>query len=183
MTLNELLFAAYGWADANGLLLLAASVLLPFVGTVLAWIGKAGKTDADGRFVASTLMGVALFAVSLELVVLFLAQALHDRSPLDANAALIAAPVVCLVASVVGVRMVFPLSELGSVRTAVDLGAFLLCCAALVWFMSKFRGWSLMFFGSFTQLLVALALAAFFLRRMYRRAFGVDRAPPSTALR
>ena len=174
MTLNELLFETYGWADRHAASILGLSLLLPALGTGLSWIGKGGKTDQDGRLIASAFIGVSLLAVTLEVFFLFLARTLHNASPLDANVALLLAPIISLVGCVAGIRMVFPLSELGSVRTAADLGAFLLCCAAIAWFFSKFRGWSLIFFGSFTQLVVVLAIAVFFMRRLYRRAFGLQ---------
>jgi hypothetical protein len=183
MTLNELLFSSYDWADQNAPLVLAVSLGIPVVGTLLAFIGKGGKTDEDGRLIASLVMGVSMLAVMLEVVALFLARSLHDFSPLDANAALLAAPILCLVGSAVGVRLVFPLSELGSVRTALDLAYFLAACGLVVWFFSMFRGWSIVFFGTFTQLIVVGIITLFFLRRMFRRTFGLDRGARPASVR
>lgn len=180
MTVNELLFQSYGWADQNADLILGASVLFPIAGTTAARIGKGGKTDADGRLIASAVMGVALLAVALEVFVLFIARAVGGMSPLDANVALLLAPVLALGGSIFGIRMVFPLSELGSVRTAADLFIFLLACGALGWFFSKFNGWGIYFVGSFMQLIVVLAVALFFIWRLWRRALGLNKpAPPS----
>jgi hypothetical protein len=170
MTLNELLFESHTWANQHAETILAASALIPVVGTLLAWLGKGGKSDADGRFIASTLIGLSLVLVAGELCVLFLARALHGTSPLDANLALLLSPLVCLAGSVVGIRWVFPLNELGSVRTAADLGFFLLVLAAVTWFLSKFHGWGLYFFGTFGQLVVVGALTALFLYWLFRRA-------------
>ena len=177
MTINDLLFHSYGWADQNAGIILLASVLWPVVGTVAARIGKGGKTEADGRLIASTVMGVALVAVALEFFALFIARAVEGKSLLDANAVLVVAPLVALVGSAIGIRMVFPLSELGSVRTAADLTIFLLALAGLGYFFSKFRGWGIVFFGSFLQLVVVLAVAIFFIWRLWRRALGMNPKP------
>lgn len=173
MTLEELLRDAYGWADANATWVLLAGALVPVVGTVLARIGKAGKTDADGRLVASAVMAFALLAVVVEIGCLFIARTALGAELLHANPLLLVAPIVCLAGSVVGLRLVFPLSELGSVRTAIDLGLFLLACAFVVWLASRFR-WGVLFVGSIGQLVVILLLAGFVLRRMYRRAFSIS---------
>ncbi len=184
MTLNDLLLTSYAWADQNAVLVLYASALLPMAGTALAWIGRGGKTDADGRFIASVLMGAAMLSVALEILAVFVARTALGARLMDANALLLAAPVVCLVGSIVGVRAVFPLSELGSVRAAADIGAFLVAAGLAVFFLSKFRGWGIMFLGGFMQLVIVTAIAGFFLYRLYRRAFGFERrdqpdAPPA----
>jgi hypothetical protein len=175
MTLAELLRDAYAWADTNAMWVLLGGVTVPVAGTIAARIGKAGKTDADGKLIASLVMGLALMAVVLEVACLFIARSALGADLLQANPLLLVAPVVCLAGAVVGLRLVFPLTELGSVRTAIDLGAFLLACAGVVWLASKFR-WGVLFIGSIGQLVVILALAALVLRRMYRRAFGIDSA-------
>src|SRR4051812_8050230 len=131
MTINEALFGSYTWADQNADLILLGSVLWPIGGTVAAKIGKGGKTDADGRMIASGVMGAAIFAVALEFFVLFIARALEGKSLLDANLVLVLAPIIALGGSAFGLKMVFPLSELGSVRTAADLFIFLLALAGL----------------------------------------------------
>lgn len=174
MTLSEFFAVSYGWADLNAAFIMAAAVLIPLVGTALAWIGKGGKTDADGKLVASAVMGLALVGVLVELAAIFVARSLIGTSLLSANLLLLLAPVVCLAGSVLGIRLVFPLSQLGSVKTATDLGLFLLACAGALWMMSKFRGWSVFFMGSLGQLLVIGLLGLFVLWRLYRRAFGVS---------
>lgn len=186
MTLADFFSASYAWADANALFILAVAILLPVAGTALAWLGKGGRTDSDGRLVASAVMGIALVGVLLELGAIFVARSVVGVSLLSANLLLLLAPVVCLAGSVLGIRMVFPLSRLGSVKTATDLGLFLLACGGVLWAMSKFRGWSVMFFGSLAQLLVIGALALFVLWRLYRRAFGLsgggaEKAPRAAA--
>lgn len=177
MTINEALFGSYGWADENAGLILLASVVFPIVGTVAAKIGKGGKTDADGRMIASAVIGVALVAVALEFFALFIARAVEGKSLLDANLVLILAPLIALGGSAFGIRMIFPLSELGSVRTAADLFIFLLALGGIGYFFSKFHGWGIIFFGSFTQLVVVLAVAFFFMWRLFRRAMGMNKKP------
>ena len=128
-------------------------------------------------------MGIALLAVAVEVFALFIGRTLGGRSPLDANAALLLAPIIALGGSIFGIRMVFPLSELGSVRTAADLFIFLLACSGLAYFFSKFNGWGIYFFGSFTQLVVVLAVAVFFIWRLWRRALGMQQARHACSLR
>ncbi|MBI3180861.1 MAG: hypothetical protein HYZ28_01820 [Myxococcales bacterium] len=176
MTLNQFFWSAYAWADAHAVGLLLGGLALPAVGTALAFIGKGGKTDADGRFIASALVGVGFVSVLAEVLAIAIGVGVMDASLLNANLLLLLAPVLCLLGCLAGTRMVFPLSELGSVRTAGDLAGFGLACAAVVWFFSKFRGWGIVFFGSVLQLLVIAALTLFVLRRLYRRAFGLERA-------
>lgn len=171
MTLNEFLQLSYAWADRQAAFILLVALLIPVAGTLLAWVGKGGRTDADGRFIASAVVAVAFLGVLLELAAISVARGVHGAGVFEANLLLLLAPIVCLAGSVLGIRMVFPLSELGSVKTAVDVGGFLLACAAVLWFLSKFRGWGIVFFGGLLQLLLLGALTLFFLWRMYRRAF------------
>jgi hypothetical protein len=173
MTLEELLRDSYGWADANATWVLLAGAVVPVIGTVLARIGKAGKTDADGKLIASAVMAFALLAVVFEVACLFIARTALGADLLLANPLLLVAPIVCLAGSVVGLRLVFPLAELGSVRTAIDLALFLLACGVVVFVASRFRC-GVLFVGSIGQLVVILLLAGFVLRRMYRRAFSIS---------
>ena len=172
MTLDEFFYLVYAWSDVHNLEVFAAAIALPVLGTIAAQIGKGGKTDADGRLIASVVMGVALAAVTLELLSIGIAIGVKNQSMLDANLLLLAAPVLCLVGCVIGIRRVFPLNELGSVKSAVDVGAFAIACLAVIWIFSKFRGWSLVFFGSFGQLIAVGLLAGLLLWRLYKRAFG-----------
>jgi len=176
MTLSESLTQAYGWATDHRLAILLVAVLIPIVGTVLARIGKAGKTDADGRLIASVVVGLGLLLVVLEIVALVAGHALLHRSFLDADVALLFAPLICLAGCLLGIRWVFPLNELASVKTFLDIGAFVLGCAAVLWLFSKFRGWGIVFFGGLSQLVVIAVLGFVLLRRLYRRAFGSGRA-------
>ena len=91
---------------------------------------------------------------------------------LEANVALLAAPVVCLGLCLAGVRLVFPLDELASVRTLREVGLFVLACAVVLWLFSKFRGWGIVFWGDLGQLALILVFGFVLLRRLYRRAFS-----------
>ncbi len=177
MTLGELLARAYAWALTHREWILLAAVLLPVVGTVLARIGKAGKTDAEGRYIASVVVGVGLSAVIVEMLALVVARSALHRSLLEADVLLLVAPLVCLAGCLIGIRWVFPLSELASVRTFLDAGAFVLACLAVLWLFSKFRGWGFLFFGSIAELVAIVVFGYALLRRLYRRAFGTGGRP------
>jgi len=167
-------------AVQNRIGVLLGSAALPVVGTIAARIGKGGRTDADGRFIASLVMSIALSAFVLEVMALFVARSAMQASILEADAILLVAPVVCLLGSAVGIRWVFPLLELAAVRSFIDVGAFVLACAGVVWLFSKFRGWGLLFFGSIAEMIAIGALGIALLKRLYGRAFGGG-APPSSA--
>ena len=182
MTVDEFFFLVYAWCEVHAVQVLAAAVLLPIVGTVGALIGRGGKTDADGRLVASVVMAVALGAVVLEVLGIGIALGPKNKSLFDADVFLLVAPIICLVGCVIGIRRVFPLNELGSVKSAFDVSAFVIACLATIWIFSKFRGWSLVFFGSFGQLVVVGLFAALLLWRLYKRAFGgINRAARAPA--
>ena len=184
MTLREVLAGAYAAAVEQRLLILAVSAALPVAGTVLARIGKAGRTDKDGRFIASTVMAVALAAFVVEIVALFLARSAMNASVLEADVVLVMSPLLCLAGCLTGIRWVFPLTELASVRTFLDVGAFVLACAGVVWLFSKFRGWGLVFFGSITEMIAIGGLGIVLLRRLWERASGgrgAKRSPTSSA--
>ena len=171
MSLGELLASAYAWADARAYWILAAAVALPVVGTVAAWIGKGGRTDRDGRFIASTLVGLGVVVFALALAAIVFAHAVLERSALEANVALLLAPLACLAACLGGVRLVFPLDELGSVRTLRDVGLFAGACLVVVWLFSEFRGWGVVFWGGLGQLALIGVFGYLLVRRLYRRAF------------
>ncbi|HEY3358096.1 MAG TPA: hypothetical protein VGQ83_32905 [Polyangia bacterium] len=172
MTLSEFFLTTYAWAVQHREVIAVTAALIPVVGTVAARLGKAGRTDADGRVIASVVVGVGVLAVLLEIAAVGAAYTAFDASLLAADALLVAAPVVCFAGCLLGIRWVFPLSELASVRTLRDVGIFLAACAGLVWFFSKFRGWGIFFVGGVLQLVVLLALTYFLLRRLLRRAFA-----------
>jgi len=172
VTLSQFLAAAYAWAVAQRLIILIIALGVPVLGTLLARIGKAGKSDADGRFIASVVVGIGIVAVIIEMLAIAVGAGVMGHSVFEGDVILLASPLLCLGGAIFGIRLVFPLNQLASVRTAVDVGAFMLACAVVVWFFSKFRGWGLLFFGSITQLALLLALGFFLIRRLWRRAFG-----------
>jgi hypothetical protein len=171
MTLEQALCEAYGWAVTHRQWLLVLALAIPAAGTLLARIGKAGQTEADGRLIASVVVGLGLLLVALELVGVALAVGALGANLLDADAVLLLLPIACMVGCLLGIRLVFPLNQLASIRTCGDIGLFVLACLAVIWFFSKFRGWGIYFFGSVGQLIVILVLGFFLLRRLYRRAF------------
>ena len=171
MSLADLLVSVYRWADARALEILLAGALIPVAGTLAAWIGRGGRTDRDGRFIASALIGFGLAVFLVEVIAIVVAHLAFDRSALDAGIVLLLAPVVCLVLCLAGVRLVFPLDELASVRTLRDIGLFVAACVAALWLFSKFRGWGIVFWGDLGQLAIIGAFGFILMRRLYRRAF------------
>lgn len=181
MTFDEMLRAAYRWSDSNAMvLLLVLGLAFPAAAVLLSWIGRGGRTDRDGRFFASLFIGVAAAVLFAALLGVFIATSLYDASLLRAPVALLAAPLLCFALTLLGIRWIFPLNQLASARTLADLGLLLLLCGGLIWFFSKFRGWGIVFFGGILQLVVLLAVVLYFMRRVFRRAFGLDpRDPPA----
>ncbi len=171
MTGLELVRGAYEWATANALWILIGAVALPVVGTIAAALGKLGKTQEDGKQIASVVLTVAVICVVLEGMLLTVARGALGLPLLGMDVRLLAAPLVCLAGSVLGIRLVFPLSAIGSVKTMTDLLLFIGSIAAIAWLFSRFR-WGVYFIGSIGQLLAITAVAIWFLRRLYRRTFG-----------
>jgi len=172
MTLAEALSSLSLWLDSHALDVFAASVGLPVAGTIAAWVGKGGKTDTDGKAIASFLIAFALAVVLLEVALLSIGVFLQGRALVDTNLLLLTAPVLCLVLSIAGVRLVFPLSQLGSVKVLMNGFWFVAALGAFVWFLSKFRGWGIIFFGGIFQLILLLVLGGALIwwlgRRMLR---------------
>jgi hypothetical protein len=173
MTLRDALLDAYGWGVEHGTLVLVSAFVLPLLGALAAQVGKGGRTDADGRAIASVVIGLGVIAMLGELVAVHLAHAYFDTGVLDGDVRIVLAPIACLVCCLVAIRWVFPLSELGGARMARDLALLFGGCWALVWFFSMFRGWSIMFYGRFFELILMLALAGWYLRKLFRRAFSL----------
>ena len=172
MSLGDLLLDAYGWADERAAALLVGALAIPLFGTIAAWVGKAGRTTRDGRLIASLLVGFGIFVILAEEVAILVAQIAFEQSVLAANVIVLSAPIVCLAGCLLGVHLLFPLNELGSVRTCADVGLFMVACAVVLWVVSQFRGWGILFWGGIGQLLVIGVIAVFLLRRLYLRAVG-----------
>ncbi|WP_224248081.1 hypothetical protein [Hyalangium gracile] len=173
MTLNEFFDASYQWGEQHAQFILLLGVAIPAVGTLAAFIGRGGKTDEDGRFIASAVLGFSMLAVVLEMMAIFVGTFVRGANLLDANVALLAAPIVCLFGSLLGLRLVFPLAEIGVIRTLLDMAGFFVSCLLVMWFMSKFNGWSIMIFGSLFTFLIIAVMGFFFIRWQFRRAFGI----------
>lgn len=172
MPLRELLVSIYQWADDHALALLLVGLAWGLGGALLARLGRGGRSDSDGRTIASIVVGGAVLVIVLAALALGVAQLGFGKGLLDANVLLLAVPLVCLAASVAGIHWVFPLSELATVRTLRDVAVFLLACAVVLWLLSRFRGWGLVFLGGLGDLLLIGALALALLRVLYRRARG-----------
>jgi hypothetical protein len=172
VTLRELLLHSYTWLVGCRLYLLAGAFVVPAVGTLAARIGKGGKTDTDGRFIANLVVGIGLVAVLLELFALFLAHSLFQHGFADADLVLLISPIICVAGCLLGIRWVFPLSELASVRSFIDVGAFVGACLGVLWLFSKFRGWGIVFFGSLPEMIAIGVLGVALLGRLLRRARG-----------
>lgn len=172
MPLRELLVGLYLWADSHAAAIVIASLAWGLGGALLARLGKGGASDRVSRAIASVVIGGAVLVMVVAALALGVAQAGFHKGLMDANALLLAAPVLCVVASVLGIHRVFPLSELATVRTLRDVGLFAVACALGLWLLSRFRGWGLVFLGGIADLVVIGGLALGLLRVLYRRAFG-----------
>lgn len=172
MTLREILTNAYQWADAHALALLLASLAWGLAGSLLARLAKGGRSDQDGRLIASVVIGGAALPLVAAVLAAGVAHVAFKQTPMDANALLLLAPLVGVLMSVLGIQRVFPLSELASVRTLRDLAGFAMACLVLLWLLSKFRGWGVAFLGGLGGLALIGLLSALLLRVLYRRAFG-----------
>ena len=178
MTVGELLGSIDAWTAAHGTQILVGAVALPVVGTVAARIGKGGRTDRDGRAIASVAVGIALVGVLLEVILVLALREGLDREIVDMSVPVLAAPLVCLAGCLLGMRMVFPLSELASFRTFIDIGAFAIGCLVAIFLISHLRI-RVLFFGTITEMIVIGILGWFLMRRLYRRAVGPHRSAAS----
>mgnify|MGYP001810010510 CR=1 FL=1 len=173
MTLMDLLKAAYDGLHTHSALVALLLIALPIGGTALARIGKGGRTDADGKLIASLVIGLAVLLVFAELVALLIAAKVVHRDVFGvmmmADAVLILGPPLSLAACIAGLRLVFPLGQLATIRTLRDAGLMLGVGAALLWVLSRFKGWGVWFLGSIAELIViagvAIALGVYLVRR------------------
>lgn len=171
LTLREIFETAFGFAESNATLIFGLSLLVPIVGITLAWVGRGGRTDEDGKAFANAFVFVAVLQFVVAMVLGYVAVAFLGRSFWDTDILLLAAPWIWLVLSMGGLRQIFPLSELTSWRSVLDVAGFFAVCAALMWFLSMFRGWGIFFVGGLVQLVVILAFAVYLIRLLFRRAF------------
>jgi hypothetical protein len=176
MTLNEALLEAYVWGVAHGTAILVAAVAIPIVGAFAATIGKGGRTDADGKAIASVVLGLGVLAMLGELIAIHVAHAYFNSGLLDADWRIALAPAALLGCSLVAIRWVFPLNELAGARSVFYLTLVFAGCWLLLRFFEMFEGWRIYILGSLFQLAIVLALAMFVLWRLFRRAFNPNPA-------
>lgn len=172
MPLRELLAGIYQWADGHAVAIVLAGLAWGLGGALLARLGKGGQSDRNGRAIASVVIGGAVLGIVLAAMALGLAQAGFRKGVLDANVLLLAAPLLCLAASIAGIHWVFPLSELATVRTLRDVGVFVMACAAGLWLLSRFRGWGVVFLGGIGDIVVIGVMGLALLRVLFRRVRG-----------
>ena len=172
MTLEDFFMSAYQGLEANKEVIGTALVAVPVVGTLGAWIGKSGKTEKDGIFLANLVIWIATGVFAFAVIVALIGMSLMGKSLLQGDFVLLCAPIVCVSGTYYGIRKIFPLGELSSAHTLKDVGIFLIGCLA-VWFIFKtFRGWGIIFFGSVFQLVAWLVAGYWLMRRLAKRAFG-----------
>ena len=171
MTPRDVFEGIYGFVDARPAWMFLLAVFVPAMGVALAWIGRGGRTDEDGRLIADAfvLVGAVQFVVAM--TVGYVGVAFLERRLFDTHLLLLAAPWVWLALTFLGVRRVFPLSELASWRSLRDMGGFFALSAAFIWLLSKFRGWGIFFLGSLAELVVLLVLGGLLIWQLYLRAF------------
>lgn len=179
MSSLELLHAAYDWLHGQAALMALAFAALPVLGTVAARVGKGGRTDADGKLIASLVIGIALTLVFVEAGALLLASKVLRRDILTVamlgDAVLVIGPPLSLIACIMGMRTVFPLGQLTTIRTLRDVALLVGFGYALIWAFGQFRGWGVWFLGGVTELLMLGAVAVAVLVYLYRRAFKQSR--------
>ena len=100
MTVHELLTRGYRWADLHAAALFLGAVAWPLFGTLAAAAAKRVRSNADGRFLASSIIGVAVLAAFGESAAVSVAVGALHLSLLEANALLLISPVICLVGAV-----------------------------------------------------------------------------------
>ena len=171
MSIAELLALAHAGALAHARTLLAVCLLTPAVITLLAWACNAQRQRRVAHLIANIGLSLAFTALALEVLAIAIARVVFDAHIGDASAILLLAPIAFVGATVVGVHMVFPLKQLAAWRTLVDVGWFSLAAAALLWIMSQFRGWGILFGGNLIELALIMIAALWLIRRLYRRVF------------
>lgn len=172
MTLAETLTEAYRGLEAAAVPIFIVCAGVPVGGTLAAWIGRGGRTDKDGRFFANAVIAFGLLAFALEVLALLIARWALDVPLLQANILLLIGPPLALVLGLAGVRLVFPLSELGSAKTARSALLLVGLTLVIIWFLGQFRGWGIMFFGGIAQLGVLFALGWLLFKGLARKVRG-----------
>ncbi len=171
MTVEELLVTPYLWSADHSSAVLTIAAAFPVVATVTALLLRGGKTDRDGLAVADLAVGAALVVFAVSSLFYAAASLSLDLSILDMQVAVLIAPLICCVGTLFGVSRVFKLRRLNAIGLLQDVGLFLglLWCAR--WFMGKFYGWGIVFFGGVGALFLFLAIGLLALLILFRRMF------------
>ena len=171
MTLGALVENSIRLFNEHGMWMLAAGAVFAVVGTLAAYIGRGGRTDADGRAIANWTIGLSATWLVLQVVLVAAWTTVFDYPLVGFNIAALAAPLVCVVGSGFGIHAVFPLNQLASYKTIIDVSLFFVAAALVVLVLSYFRGWGVIFHGGLVELALIGVGAYFLLRRLFRRAF------------
>lgn len=172
VSFTELAYGLYFWLAANALVVFGLCVAVPCAAALIcALTRKTHRRGAGAHWLANLTLWSALGLLVLELVCVALARAIFDVALADAPLLLLAGPPVGAVVAVVGIHWVYPLNQLAAWRTLTDVGWFVLACGIVIWLVSQFRGWGILFGGSLLELLAIAAFVIWLLRRLYRRAF------------
>ncbi len=172
MTAAELLPALYRWADHNALALLIGSLILPLILLGLTALLLRTRALKAAEQLANMLVLSAVALVILGVLAVVIGQWAFDASLWQANLLLLPSPFVYLATSIYGIHRLLPLNRLASVRTLKDVGLFLLACVVVLWLLSQFRGWGVIFFGGTLQLLLIGLGLYWLLRRLWLQAKG-----------
>lgn len=172
VSFSDLAQAFYLWLDANAVVVFGLCAGIPAAAVVLCAVTRrAQRRGSGGHWLANVTLWSSLGLLVLELVCIAIARAIFDVALADAPVLLLAGPPVGAVVAVIGIHWVYPLNQLAAWRTLTDIGWFVLACGVVIWLVSQFRGWGILFGGSLLELIAIAAFVVWLLRRLYRRAF------------
>ena len=172
MTAADLALSLYRWLDTYAPEVFVVCVSVPLIGVGLcALMRQARRRGSRGQWLGNLTLWCAVGLLVLEVVFVALARAMFEADLQRAPLLLLAGPPVGAVVAVVGMHWLYPLNQLAAWRTLTDVGWFVLACAAVIWLVSQFRGWGILFGGSLLELAAIIIFVGWLLRRLYRRAF------------
>lgn len=171
MTVEQLLVTPYLWSASHAELVLMIAIGFPVTATLLALLLRGGRTDTDGLLIADLAAGLALLTFAVTSVLYAAASIALDVSILQMQVGVLLGPLLCALGTVFGVSRIFSLQRLYTVGLLRDAVFFLLSLWAARWFMGKFWGWGIVFFGSSAQILVFLLFGFGCLVFLFRRVF------------
>lgn len=171
MTSAQLALALYGWLANYAPEVFAMCIGVPLVGVSLcALMRQSRRRGTRGQWLGNATLWCAVGVLALALVLVALARALLDVDLTRAPLLLLAGPPVGAVIAIVGMHWTYPLNQLAAWRTLTDIGWFVLASSAVIWLVSQFRGWGILFGASVLELAAIAIFVAWLLRRLYRRA-------------